>query len=817
MAAEKHCQIDWCKNENSYPLFGRTSYGGTSLLMQSSPDCTSKNGYREADKNGLFHYQSHEINNNSDKMSEMESHVLKILSNIDQCTFIDIQKRLPAVTSPNVVKHTLDSLVSKGLVQFLNSNPQTWSLFPKHQSDEDRNGMTHLYGRGRSLSDRSFFKNCLQNEEQQHQETGNIVINRSLSSPSFQNGSYTFFKQRKISEPTRDASKRCRPRVSSVSEEESNGELIYGLKMHSFDVDPVGGLSKHFSFNSFDLTKRQDHGVGLGKYPSENGRNTHLQKERSPFSYFKPKRDPGVIGGERTKRHNPRSKSLEETGMHKNHLNSSHCNGYNGETRPRSRSFGPDGDAKSCSLCKIPFTSKQQLEEHFQSTKHQNKIAKVTSDPYSKFCDYCKVGLNSKSQAQEHFSSARHEQTVAKSQKAPIRNHMPIDTGSEVFHNLTVTQPQDYQLELYIKAMCSNSVCFLPTGAGNNLVAALVIANILHLNPTRQVIFLVDRVLLVIQQSDYLKHELKNMEVPMSAKDDDQMTAPRFTGQHKHQGFYRPVRIGAICGEMRKLEPGIPIFGHDILVVTADCYRNHISNGTLRFEDSALIVLDESHHCNKDHPYNVIIRDYYLPDLIPLYDRPKILGLTGSPAGEPTLDRTVKKIQRLLSNLGGATLLPVSHQIQELVEKTSQSDIVCHRVDYTPNEKVLLGVLMEYATKCFNLAARVSEFKEYKDVFQPSSGGVLSKEDIGPVLEVIDKFSILSKPRNKSFNSLLHFQTICEAICALQECGEKLAVDRMMELVNCSYGFEWAMEQGLPCEELKSYIETCSSEGNLIL
>ncbi|EDO48835.1 predicted protein, partial [Nematostella vectensis] len=79
---------------------------------------------------------------------------------------------------------------------------------------------------------------------------------------------------------------------------------------------------------------------------------------------------------------------------------------------------------------------------------------------------------------------------------------------------------------------------------------------------------------------------------------------------------------------MRRLEPGVPVFDHDVLVVTADCYKNHINNGTLRFEDLALIVLDEAHHCNKEHPYNVIIRDYYLcrkSDAAPM-----VLGLVSS-------------------------------------------------------------------------------------------------------------------------------------------------------------------------------------------
>lgn len=153
--------------------------------------------------------------------------------------------------------------------------------------------------------------------------------------------------------------------------------------------------------------------------------------------------------------------------------------------------------------------------------------------------------------------------------------------------------------------------------------------------------------------------------------------------------------------------------------------------------------------------------------------------------------------------------MTVSDHAQELSEKTSHLDFVCHHSEYTQSEKNLLGILIEYATKCFNLAARVSEFKEYKDVFQPSSGGTLAKEDVVPILEVIDKFCIYSKPHTIAVNSLLHFQTICDAISALQECGETIAVNCITELMakECPYGFTWAIEQGLPCSSLVVYIE----------
>ena len=518
---------------------------------------------------------------------------------------------------------------------------------------------------------------------------------------------------------------------------------------------------------------------------------------------------PGVIGGERISDKSSGRTNYDEVCVQPRR----HSSGGPYDNRPRkdpravdgtkpwmrSNGNGPTPGERSawnyCKLCRISLMSEAQYEEHLRSTKHQNKVAKFSAIPYKKFCECCKVHLNSESQAKEHFSSGRHEQTVAKSQKAPPQQHLPLITVPEQFtlQRSTSTQPYDYQLELYSKAMKTNAVCFLPTGTGKTLVASLVIGHMLKLNPSRQVVFLVDRVLLVLQQSDYLRKELKNVRVA------DERDAFKGT---------RAIRIGAVCGEMRKLEGNARIYEQDVLIITADCYRNHLNNGTLRFDDVSLIVLDEAHHCNKDHPYNVIIRDFYLREDALLGHRPKILGLTASPAGEISLDKTTKRLQRLLGNLDDAQLLVATRHVHELEEKTNRAPPDCVSASYTSSERQLIEVLVEYVTKAFNMAVRVSEMKDYKDIFQPSSGGHFSIDDICPVLRVIDNI-LLSHPESNALYSLLHFQQICEAVCTLQECGEQTAIHQIAELADekCPHGFHWAENVGLPCINVRSCLE----------
>lgn len=50
------------------------------------------------------------------------------------------------------------------------------------------------------------------------------------------------------------------------------------------------------------------------------------------------------------------------------------------------------------------------------------------------------------------------------------------------------------------------------------------------------------------------------------------------------------------------------------------------------WDDVCLVVFDEAHHCVKDHPFNRLLREYSIPKMQSM--RPKILGLTASPAGD---------------------------------------------------------------------------------------------------------------------------------------------------------------------------------------
>jgi superfamily II DNA or RNA helicase len=68
-----------------------------------------------------------------------------------------------------------------------------------------------------------------------------------------------------------------------------------------------------------------------------------------------------------------------------------------------------------------------------------------------------------------------------------------------------------------------------------------------------------------------------------------------------------------------------------------------------------LVVVDECHHADDNHPANALLRRLYLP--LPPAARPPVLGLTASLPSDLCPARAQAKCERLLANLGGAALL----------------------------------------------------------------------------------------------------------------------------------------------------------------
>lgn len=210
---------------------------------------------------------------------------------------------------------------------------------------------------------------------------------------------------------------------------------------------------------------------------------------------------------------------------------------------------------------------------------------------------------------------------------------------TEEIHSLTEQIPRGYQHELFLQALRGNTLVYLPTGSGKTLIAAMVLSCMKKLNPKKLMVFLVDRIPLVYQQSDYVKSQVPDLRVEILAGD-----IGRFPGDKS--------RWISTVQALTENKIDLLVMTHQILLnlMGGDC-------AVLRMSDISVLVFDEAHHCLRNHCYNQIMRDFY--KVTNNRFKPLVLALTASPAGADTPQATSTKLEELLSNLCACARMPV--------------------------------------------------------------------------------------------------------------------------------------------------------------
>ena len=235
---------------------------------------------------------------------------------------------------------------------------------------------------------------------------------------------------------------------------------------------------------------------------------------------------------------------------------------------------------------------------------------------------------------------------------------------SREIDSLTVQIPRNYQRELFLATMRGNKLVYLPTGSGKTLVAAMVFSCMKQLNPSKLMVFIVDRIPLAYQQSAYFKSQLPRLRVAT-------LTGEMLSNQKKsvHQDLADKIV--------------------DILVLTHQIFLDALAmeNSAIRLSDISALVFDEAHHCSGGHPYNKIMKDFY-KNLEPNSFKPLVLGLTASPAGEITVERTTKKLQKLLENLHCNITMPV--ESDDLVAHVNTPNTSYDVVTTTDTRQIIL-------------------------------------------------------------------------------------------------------------------------------
>eukprot|EP00903_Cladosiphon_okamuranus_P019581 g18009.t1 len=282
---------------------------------------------------------------------------------------------------------------------------------------------------------------------------------------------------------------------------------------------------------------------------------------------------------------------------------------------------------------------------------------------------------------------------------------------------LTRTTPRGYQEELFLAVMGSerNSMVYLPTGLGKTLVACMVLRRLLDLNPGRQAYFLVETTALAVQQTIQLQNEIGGRVEMLVGSSLRVYGSGGGGGNGVGIGTGGESEAGVDHGRA-KLER---VRAADVVVATAGAFEHCMCKQYVDPDAICCVVLDEAHHCGKEHPFNRVATSFLTIQAFPneaanprrACELPKLVALTASPAGELTLYDTVVRIEQLLDRLGADLAAPVQH-LQEVRRLTPSVQLELINVEATAPETAVLGCLERLVlSRVVRLAPEASEVR----------------------------------------------------------------------------------------------------------
>ncbi|GAB1603708.1 dicer-like protein 1 [Argonauta hians] len=445
-----------------------------------------------------------------------------------------------------------------------------------------------------------------------------------------------------------------------------------------------------------------------------------------------------------------------------------------------------------------PSSSEQSTAESITPSSHYNNYIEhfeVRGIYLASFCTLCNKKIDNKLQIDSHLKSREHTKNVSL-QPASFVDLPPIvsecdDIYEEVFC-LTNSMPRGYQVELFEKSHCSNSIIFLPTGTGKTLISIMVISHMLKLNPRRSVLFIVDKVLLALQQSYYIKKELNTQKYL------------RFDPLNIENVIERDLKVICVYGGCAVPRERV-LSKHDIIVSTAVYCDHQLKNNVLRWKDFSLVVIDEVHHADKEHPFRKVLREEHLNlDGI----RPQLLGLTASPAGKDTIERTVDMLKALENNLDNSKIHIVKEELKELKKYKSSAILKIETVPFSHSDLEKMNNFKEYLLGCLQVLVNYSDLhrSELKDNYSLIDGNCLNEiENRLKYVNVTGEEGELLLNHTKSIVSII-IDALAGSICCV--------VEKLKILSNDSEptSFYIASRLGLRCDLITSIVNKIISD-----
>ncbi|EGG13599.1 putative RNA helicase [Cavenderia fasciculata] len=180
---------------------------------------------------------------------------------------------------------------------------------------------------------------------------------------------------------------------------------------------------------------------------------------------------------------------------------------------------------------------------------------------------------------------------------------------------------------------------------------------------------------------------------------------------------------------------------HDVLVIIGALFINLIQKDHLNLSDYCIIVVDEAHHIVKDHPFAVLLREYYTKLGKSL--QPRIMGLTASPAGKADFFSTLLSL-KVMSRVSQCRIVtPLPHSVQEIKKHQNQKDMRIEELSVNKNEQFLITLisrLTQWVKDRFQVKINVPAGLE--ELFNAGKADQYENQDIDPEEPDTDDYTI---------------------------------------------------------------------------
>ncbi|XP_006881392.1 PREDICTED: probable ATP-dependent RNA helicase DDX58 [Elephantulus edwardii] len=269
---------------------------------------------------------------------------------------------------------------------------------------------------------------------------------------------------------------------------------------------------------------------------------------------------------------------------------------------------------------------------------------------------------------------------------------------SEVPHTYSWTtwKPRKYQVELTLPAKNGkNTIICAPTGCGKTFVSILICEHHLKMFPQGRggkVVFFAVQIPVYEQQKSVFS---------------------KYFERHGYQ-------VAGVSGATSEQVPVKQVIeDNDIIILTPQILVNNLKNGTIpSLSIFTLMIFDECHNTNKNHPYNMIMFNYLDQKLSGSSDPlPQVIGLTASVGvgDAKNITEAMEYICKLCASLDTSVIATVRENLEELEEVVYKPQKFFRKVEARTNDK-FKNIISQMMSETERMAKSV--FEEHENLLK---------------------------------------------------------------------------------------------------